>query len=141
MKSFLIGLLLIAISEALPITGNASEVSTQIKYKPAFSVNLDAKTSPIVAAYLNASRSTTPEVAIKRWEAFLEEYAEDESIEDITDMTLLRQAHFELMRLYYQKGRIAEADGLLKKADDFAAFSVPEPDKAKLWCNQNKYCE
>jgi hypothetical protein len=96
---------------------------------------------PYEISGLGASRSPTVEIAIKRWESFLGDYAEDESIEDITDMTLLRQAHFELMRLYYQKGRIAEADGLLKKADDFAAFSVPESDKAKLWCNQNKYCD
>jgi hypothetical protein len=129
---------LLALLVLLTSNADASEPS---KYKPAFEVKLHAKTSPIVAAYLNASRSPTDEIAIKRWEAFLGEYAANESIEDLTDMTLLRQAHFELMRLYYQKGRIAEADGLLKKTDDFEAFSVPDPDKAKLWCNQNKYCD
>lgn len=122
------------------LTGNV-DASESNKYMPAFDVKLDTKTSPIVGAYLNASRSPTAEIAIKRWESFLGDYAENEFIEDLTDLTLLRQAHFELMRLYYQKGRIAEADGLLKKADDFATFSVPEPDKAKLWCNQNKYCD
>jgi hypothetical protein len=134
---------LICLGLLVLLTGNAnaSDASMPDKYKPAFNVNLDAKTSPIVAAYLNASHSPAAEIAIKRWEAFLGEYEADESIEDITDMTLLRQAHFELMRLYYQKGRTVEADGLLKKADDFTAFSVPEPEKAKLWCNQNKYCD
>jgi hypothetical protein len=141
MKRFLIGLVIVAVCVTLPIAANAAEDSTPTKYKPAFDVKLDANTGPMVVAYLKASRSPTSDVAIKRWEAFLGEYAEDESIEDITDMTLLRQAHFELMRLYYMKGRITEADELLKKADDFAAFSVPEPAKAKLWCNQNKYCD
>jgi DNA-binding SARP family transcriptional activator len=66
-----------------------------------------------VAAYLLAYRSSTSEVAIKRWEKFLDEYANDgESIEDLTELILLRQAHYELMRLYYQNGRIKE--GALK---------------------------
>lgn len=126
---------------AFPMVTYAAEISTPEKYKPAFDVKLDASSNPLVAAYLQASRSPTSDVAIKRWEAFLGEYVNNEdSIEDITDLTLLRQAHFELMRLYYQKGRVVEADGLLKKADDFEVFAVPEPSKAKSWCSLNKYC-
>ena len=112
-----------------------------IKYKPVFEVQLKANTSPIVAAYLHAYHTSSPEIAIKRWEAFLEEYAADDSIEDITDLTLIRQANFELMRLYYQNGKITEADALLKKSDDYVAFSMPEPEKARMWCRQNQYCE
>lgn len=111
------------------------------KYKPLFEVKLSPDSGEVVAAYLRAYRSPMPVVAIQRWEAFLSEYAGDTSIGDLTELTLLRQAHLELMRLYYQNGRVKEADRLLKKADDYAVFSVPEPTKAQLWCRQNKYCE
>jgi hypothetical protein len=119
----------------------AVDPATGAKYRPAFEIGLDPGAGPIVAAYLHASQSPTPEVAMKRWEAFLAEYAEDRSPEDITDLTLLRQAHFELMRLYYRKGRVKEADRLLKKADDYAVYSVPEAAAAGEWCKVNKFCQ
>ena len=119
----------------------AAEELPGVKYKPVFEVQMNANTSAVVAAYLHAYRSTSPEIAIKRWEAFLAEYAADDSIEDITDLTLIRQANFELMRLYYQNGKLSEADKLLKKSDDYTAFSMPEPGKARMWCRQNQYCE
>ena len=133
-------ILLIFISVAQAGISFAEELPG-VKYKPVFEVQLHANTSPIVAAYLHANHSSSPETAIKRWEAFLEEYAADDSIEDITDLTLIRQANFELMRLYYQNGKIVEADKLLKKSDDYTAFSMPEPEKARMWCRQNEYCE
>lgn len=119
----------------------AAEELPGVKYKPVFEMQMSANTSAVVAAYLHAYRSSSPEIAIKRWEALLEEYAADDSIEDITDLTLIRQANFELMRLYYQNGKFAEADKLLKKSDDYMAFSMPEPEKARMWCRQNQYCE
>jgi hypothetical protein len=119
----------------------AAEELPGVKYKPAFEVQLSANTSAVVAAYLHAYRSSSPEIAIKRWEAFLEEYATDDSIEDITDLILIRQANCELMRLYYQNGKIVEADKLLNKSDEYAAFSMPEPGKARMWCRENQYCE
>jgi hypothetical protein len=45
------------------------------------------------------------------------------------------------MRLYYQNGKLSEADKLLKKSDDYTAFSMSEPGKARMWCRQNQYCE
>jgi hypothetical protein len=128
-------------SVALSTTAPAADGTTGEKYKPVFEVRLAANSGAIVAAYLRAYRSPTSEVAIKRWENFLGKYAEDDSIEDITGLTLLRQAHLELMRLYYQKGRVKEADRLLKKANDYLVYSVPEPAKAESWCKANNFCE
>jgi len=111
------------------------------KYKPVFEVELTATPGSITAAYLRAYRSPTPEVAVKRWEDFLKEYAVD-SVDDLTEVTLLRQAHLELMRLYYQRGKVKEADNLLRKANDaYPVYSVPEPERAEQWCRQNKYCQ
>jgi hypothetical protein len=134
-------ILLAAICMAQAGVSCAAEELPGVKYKPAFEVQLSANTSTVVAAYLHAYRSASREIAIRRWEAFLEEYATDDSIEDITDLTLIRQANFELMRLYYQNGKIVEADKLLKKSDEYAAFSLPEPEKARMWCRENQYCE
>src|SRR6266446_2452916 len=91
----------VALSAAVP----AADGTSGGKYKSVFEVKLAANSGAIVAAYLRAYSSPTPEVAIKRWENFLGEYAEGDSVGDITDLTLLRQASLELMRLYYQKGR------------------------------------
>jgi DNA-binding SARP family transcriptional activator len=130
-------IVVIALTSAAP----AADGTSGAKYKPAFVVKFPADSSPIVAAYLLAYRSSTSEVAIKRWEK-LDEYANDgESIEDLTELILLRQAHYELMRLYYQNGRIKEGNRLLKKAENFTAYSVPEPSQAISWCKENKYCE
>jgi hypothetical protein len=120
---------------------SAADPTLGAKYSPAFEIGLDPGASAIVAAYLRASQSPTSEIAITRWENFLAEYAEDRSPEDITDLTLVRQAHFELMRLYYRKGRVKEADRLLKKADDYAVYSVPEAAAAERWCKAHKFCE
>jgi hypothetical protein len=129
------------VSFALTTAAPAADGTSGGKYKPVFQVKLAADSGAIVAAYLRAYRSPTPEVAIKRWEHFLSEYAERDSIGDITDLTLLRQAHLELMRLYYQKGQVEEADRLLKKADDYAVFSVSEPAEGERWCRANKFCK
>ena len=119
----------------------AADPTVAPKYKPVFEIGLDPDASSIVAAYVHASQSPNPDIAMKRWERFISEYAEDPAPEDITDLTLLRQAHFELMRLYYRKGRVKEADRLLKKADDYAVYSVPEPAAAEQWCKENKFCQ
>jgi tetratricopeptide (TPR) repeat protein len=126
---------------ALTAVASAADGTTGGKYRPVFEVKLSQDAGALVASYLRAYRSPTPEVAVKRWEKFLKEYADSESIEDMTDLTLLRQGHLELMRLYYQKGRIEEADQLLKKANDYATYSVPEPPDGQRWCKVNKYCE
>lgn len=84
-------------SLALASVAASEDRSPSVKYRPVFEVKLSPDTSALVAAYLDAYRSSTSEVALKRWETFLEEYAVGESIEDITDLTLLRQAHLELL--------------------------------------------
>jgi hypothetical protein len=133
-------ILFAAICMAQPAVLFAADEAPVVKYKPAFDIQLNASTSAIVAAYLKANRSSTPEIAVKRWKAFLSEYAEDENIEDMTDLTLIRQANFELMRLYYQKGQFVEADKLLKKVADYTVYSMPEPAMGKEWCRSNNFC-
>ena len=128
-------------SVALTATALAADGTSGGKYKPVFEAKLAADSGAIVAAYLQAYRSPTPEVAIKRWEKFLGEYAEGDSVGDITDLTLLRQAHLELMRLYYQKGRVEEADRLLKKAADYAVYLASDPAEGERWCRANKFCK
>jgi len=133
--------LLAAIVCLATIAEVSADGASSKKYKPVFEVKLTPDSGELVADCLRAYRSSTPAVAIQRWEAFLGKYAGDLSIGDLTELTLLRQAHLELMRLYYQQGRVTEADTLLKKAEDYEVFSVPEPAKAQQWCGQNKYCE
>jgi hypothetical protein len=128
-------------SLALALDVAAGENTADGKYKPAFEMTLPATSGTIVADYRRAYRSATAQMAVKRWEEFLRKYGDGESIEDITDLTLLRQASYELMRLYYQMGRSEEADILLRKAADYATYSIPEPAKAKQWCETNKFCE
>jgi hypothetical protein len=45
------------------------------------------------------------------------------------------------MRLYYLGGRIAEADKILKKADDLVVYSVPDIWEARTWCKRHNYCK
>src|SRR6266571_8936741 len=66
-------------SVALPVATLAADGTLGGRYKPVFEVKLAADSGTIVAAYLRAYRSPTPEVAIKRWENFLGEYAEGDS--------------------------------------------------------------
>lgn len=135
----LVALATAAVAVAAPAADG--EATPGGNYKPAFGVGLPPTSSEIVADYIRASRSPTPDVAVKRWREFLRKWADDASIEDMTELTLLRQAHFELMRLYYQMGHAREADILLRKADDYAVYSVPEPAKARQWCQTNKFCD
>lgn len=135
-RVLLTSILCVAVASAAYADGGSPRT-----YKPVFAVDLTPQSGPVVAAYLQAYDSPTPVVAVKRWEKFLSDYATDPSIGDLTELTLVRQANLELMRLYYQDGRVREADALLRRADEFAVFSLPEPAKAKLWCQENKYCE
>jgi hypothetical protein len=136
------GVALAVIAIALSVHAYAADPSTRARYKPALEVDLDAQAGAIAAAYLHANRSTNPDEAIDRWKKFLAEYANGgQSIEDLTELTFVRQAHLELMRLYYLKGRIKEADNLLRKAEDYVVYSVPQPAAAEHWCRTNKYCD
>ena len=111
-------------------------------YKPLFEVNLpyDAgSTGNVVTEYMKATKSKTQKEALTAWEAFKEEYPDD-SVEDITSLTLVRQASFELARLYYLANRPADGDREIKRASEITAYDVPEPDQARTWCRNNNYC-
>ena len=110
------------------------------KYAPVFEVEFAPSGKELVAAYLSAYHSPTREIAVSRWNKFIEEFGGDITVDDLTDLVLLRQAYLELMRLYYQDGRIAEADRLLRKANDYIVYSTPEASKAHAWCKKNDYC-
>jgi len=127
---------------ACAICGDASALDQgrPERYAPVFDVDLAASGKGIVAAYLLAYRSPTREIAIVRWKKIIEEFGGDMAVDDLTDLMLLRQAYLELMRLHYQDGRTAEADTLLKKANDYLVYSTPEASKAQAWCKKNDYC-
>ena len=87
-------------------------------YQPLFSAS-SAKTMGLVGeSYAKAASSTSVAEAIERWQHFLAEYANGEPA-DLTELTLIRQAHFELARLYYLGGRTSDADHLMRKADAY----------------------
>ena len=121
----------------------ASEVAGTEKYVPLFEVDNPYEPGTVTEGYMKAYNSKTREAAIPQWEAFLAEYVQNEppSFEDVTDLTLIRQAHYELMRLYYLAGRLADADKILIKAHDIAVFMAPEAGEAKKWCRIRGYCK
>lgn len=120
----------------------AGEASDTQEFVPIFEVDMEYEPGTVTESYMKAYQSPTRATAIKQWEAFLAEYAQNDppTFEDITDQTLLRQAHYELMRLYYLEGRIAEADKILKKADNLVVYSVPDTLEARRWCKRHNYC-
>jgi len=75
-------------------------------------------------SYAKAASSTSAKEALERWQGFLAEYANGEP-GDLTELTLIRQAHFELARLYYLSGRTSEADQLIRKADEYTVEAAP----------------
>jgi len=120
----------------------AGEASDKQQYVPLFVVDMAHEPGTMTENYMKAYHSPTRDTAIMQWEAFLAEYVQNDTptFEDITDQTLLRQAHYELMRLYYLGGRTTEADKLLKKADDLVVYTVPVSLEARRWCKRRNYC-
>lgn len=121
----------------------AGEDVSAEKYVPLFEVDVAYEPGTVTDDYMKAYRSPNQNIAIQRWEAFLSEHVQSEpaTIEDMTDLVLIRQAHYELMRLYYLAGRAADADKLLIKANDLVVYSSPEPGEAKRWCRRYGYCQ
>lgn len=116
----------------------------EVRYVPLFTMDATYEPGSVTESYIKAYRARTVDTAIKQWELFLKENAgktESSSFEDLTDLTLIRQAHYELMRLYYFKGRTVEADTLLKRANELVVYTAPEPGAAKRWCRTYGYCE
>lgn len=111
-------------------------------YTPLFKVNLPYEAGSagnVVSDYMKATKSKTQKEAVAAWEAFKDEYPDD-SVEDITSLTLVRQASFELARLYYLANRTADGDREIKHASEITSYDVPEPDQARTWCRSNNYC-
>ncbi len=98
--------------------------STVASYQPLFSANAAKSMGLVGGSYAKAASSTSAKEAIERWQGFLAEYANGEP-GDLTELTLVRQAHFELARLYYLSGRTSEADQLIRKADEYTVEATP----------------
>ena len=114
-----------------------------VVYTPLFKVNLpydSTATGNVVSDYMKAMKSNTRQEALAAWEAFEKRYPDTDSIEDITGLTLVRQAAFELARLYYLANRSADGDREIKRASEITAYDVPEPEQARAWCRNNNYC-
>lgn len=126
---------------AAPIV--AAKDVAQEKYEPLYEMDAAYEPSSITESYMKAYRSPTVDGAIDAWKEFIEanSYDEEPEVSDLTDLTLIRQAHYELVRLYYINGRKADADSLLKKANELTVFSSPEPGEGKKWCRTHGYCQ
>jgi len=113
------------------------------KYVPLFEADVAFEPGTISEKYMKAYRSQNRETAIQEWEKFLVEnvITEPPEFTDVTDLTLIRQAHYELVRLYYLVGRSADADKTLIKANDIVVFLAPEPEEGKKWCRIHGYCK
>lgn len=133
--------LLLGVLVSLPSL--AGEGPASEKYVPLFDVDVAYEPGTITDEYMKAYRSQNRETAIKEWEKFLAEnvLTEPPEFADVTDLTLIRQAHYELVRLYYLVGRSGDADKLLIKANDIVVFMAPEPGEAKKWCIIRGYCK
>ncbi len=139
MAYFIVAVLLSVLASHTAIAGEASDKQ---QYVPLFVVDMAHEPGTMSENYMKAYHSPSRYTAIQQWEAFLAEYVKNDTptFEDITDQTLLRQAHYELMRLYYLAGRTTEADKILKKADDLVVYSVPDASEARRWCKRRNYC-
>lgn len=114
------------------------------KYTPLFVVDLPYDASSggnVVSDYMKASLSKTDKEALVAWEAFAKQYTDMDDIEDLTSLVLMRQASFELARLYYLVGRSADGDREIKRASEITAYSAPDPDQARRWCRSNNHCD
>jgi hypothetical protein len=69
------------------------------------------------AAFARAAASPTLNEATEAWKAFLLSYPPDAESEDAVQKRYSHAARWELMRVYYLSGRVAEGDALLEAAD------------------------
>ena len=132
---------LLFILVSLPSLANEGPGSE--KYTPLFEADVAFEPGTITEKYMKAYRSQNRETAIQEWESFLAEndITKPPDFVDVTDLTLIRQAHYELVRLYYLVGRSADADKILIKANDIVVFLAPEPEEGKKWCRVRGYCK
>jgi len=113
------------------------------EYKPVFQSALPAQLdNTLVSEYKSASQSKNINMAITAWENFLTQYSYTEPAEigDLTDLIFIRQAHFELARLYYLNGNVVGGDKLINEISNFNVYSSPEISNGKKWCTLEGYC-
>jgi len=138
LKNFFVGLFGAFLVFALPL-----HADDQTSYKPLFSVHLPFDPSAkgnVITDYMAAMGSTSITEAKKQWEKFSEDHSGTD-YEDLTDLTLFRQAAFELARIYYLLGDKTKGDQEMMKAYNIVAYEIPDEDKARQWCRSNKYCD
>jgi len=93
---------------------------------------------------MTAYHAKTNSEALKQWEKFAESYLGEsvrDGMEDVTDMILLRQASYELARLYYMQGLTEKGDKRLLASEDMVAYSMPSKEQGRSWCRTHKYCD
>jgi hypothetical protein len=134
---------LLAALSSLPLSSTAEETST---YRPLYAVDIPfdpAAKGTILSDYMYAYNSKTTEEALKRWEAFSRTHLEDPDteIDDLTALTLLRQAAYELARLYYLTGSARRGDEQLLKAENLVVYTMPNKEQGRTWCQSNGFCK
>jgi len=97
----------------------------------------------IIKEYMKASQSETELEALKKWNQFLFSYAPSNltDMADITELTLIRNAHYEFARLLYRSGQNKKADEIIKKATSITVYSLPNSKQGMRWCKKKQYCE
>jgi len=114
------------------------------EYKPIFQLDLPVQLeNTLLNSYKSASQSSNINMATEAWKRFLAEYSYDDPSEvgDLTALIFIRQAHFELARLYYIKGNVVGGDSIIKKINDFNIYTSPEINNGKKWCDLEGYCQ
>ncbi len=97
----------------------------------------------LLGDYKKATESKDIRSATKNWEEFLYNYSYGAPVdfEDLTHLIYVRQAHFELARLYYLQKSIKKADALIIKASSFTVYSRPQLNNGARWCILQGYCK
>lgn len=114
------------------------------QYEALFEIDMPEQISNgLLRDYVNATESLNEIIAISNWETYIKKYAYNGpyEVEDLTHLVFVRQAHFELARLYYMHNKSAAADAILKIANEFVVYTSPELSNGKKWCKVEGYCQ
>ena len=129
----------------LTMLAASTTLAASSAYEPLFPLDPAMSANPrgtVLGDYAHAQRSEDSDVAITRWEQFLDDYAyrDPVAIDDLTQLNFVRLAHYELLRLYYILDKTDQADALLRKTENLTVYSSPPIGDTTRWCKVNGYC-
>lgn len=108
-------------SDAPPPSPTSVTAPAPAPYSPAFASAAEAAKAgdegTPASAFAKAAAAPTLNEATESWKAFLLRYPPDAESEDAAQKRYSDAARWELMRVHYLSGRVAEGDALLEAAD------------------------